>query len=155
MSDHDTYTTPEGFDLPKPLLFPDVRDFADLFTAERPWDFATMNHRNGYAQPETPADLKRPAPLDDHKIVGRFMSVRRVPGAVNMLVTPTPLLLNRVWADESESLDFAFFDRIGWEAIYHEANDRVLIVASASGIIASRWLAYVDPATVPTFGGES
>lgn len=144
----DTYKTPEGFDLPKPLVFPDVRSFGELFTVDRVWDFATMNHRNGYPQPDTPEDLRRPAPLDDHKIVGRFLSARRLEGVPNLMVTPKPLLLDKVWQDESEGLDFAFFDRIGWEAIYHEANDRVLIVASASSIIASRWIAYVTPESV-------
>lgn len=53
-----------------------------------------------------------------------------------------------MWQDEEEGLDFAFFDRIGWEAIYHQSSDRVLIVANASGIIASRYVAYVTPESV-------
>lgn len=141
----ETYRTPEGFELPKPLLFPDVRDFGQLFTVERAWNFATMSHRNGRPQADTPEDLRRPAPLDDHKIVGRFLATRRMEGVPNLMVTPKPLLLDKIWQDESKGLDFAFFDRIGWEAIYHEGSDRVLIVASASGIIASRWVAYVTP----------
>ncbi len=51
---------------------------------------------------------------------------------------------------EAHATGSAFFDHVGFEAIYHPANDRVLLVASASGILASRWLAYLDPATVPT-----
>lgn len=144
---HDTYRTPEGFELPRPLLFPDVRDFGELFTVERAWDFSTMNHKNGYPQPDTPEDLRR-HPGDDHKVVGRFLATRRLEGVPNLMVTPMPLLLDKVWQDESEGLDFAFFDRIGWEAIYHEGNDRVLIVADASRIIASRWVAYVTPESV-------
>lgn len=157
---HETFKTPEGFDLYKPLIFPDVNDLADLFTVERPWDFATMNHRNGYPQPDTPKDLIPSDFLSNPKItnfgsarpVGRFLSVRNLPGRYHMQVTATPMLLEKIW--QSETLKgfgpFSFFDRVGFEAIYHESNDRVLVVASASGIIASRWLAYVDPATVPT-----
>lgn len=137
---NDTYTTPEGFELYRPLLLPDARSFADVLTAERAWDFATMNHRNGYPQADTPAEIK----LDGlERVVSRFCSVR-VPGRRNLQVTPTAATLELVRGDT-----FAFFDRVEFEAIYHEANDRVLIVASASSIIASRYIAYVDPATVP------
>lgn len=139
----DTYTTPEGFELSRPLLFPDVTDFADLFTFERFWDFATMNHKNGYPQADTPENITREG---WDKEVTRFCSVRNLPGAAHMMVTPTALILDRIFA----YLDFAFFDRVGFELIYHERTNRVLVVASASGIIASRWLAYIDPATVPT-----
>lgn len=146
----DTYTTPEGFELHKPLLFPEVTDFTELLHVDGAWDFETMNHRNGYAQPATPKEITREG---WGKVVGRFCSVR-IPGhRGHLVVTPTDQLLDLIYADESESLNFAFFDRVGFEAIYHESTDRVLIVASASGIIASRYLAYVDPTTVPTGEG--
>lgn len=162
MGSMDTYKTPEGFDLYKPLIFPNVRDFTELLTVEGPWDFATMNHKSGYAQPTTPKDIGRGgfetdksgsffATSNADRTVGRFCSTRNLPGRGSLFVTPTDMLLRRIFADESESLDFAFFDHVSFEAIYHESNDRVLVVASASGILASRWLAYVDPATVPSF----
>lgn len=153
MFNDQTYTTPEGFDLYKPLLFPEVRDFNELFTVEGEWDFETMNHRNGYPQAATPEPLKWEQ-NPEHREVGRFLSMRFVPGpgAPHLFVTPTQMLLDRIW-NEGRWIDamddFAFFDRVEFEAIYHPGNDRVLIVASASSIIASRWLAYVDPATVP------
>lgn len=143
----DTYTTPEGFDLPRPLLFPDVRRFDELFTFERFWDFATMNHKNGYPQAETPQEITREG---WDKTVSRFCAVKSIPNGYHMQVTPTALVLDRIYADESEHLDFAFFDHVSFELIYHPNNDRVLVVADASQIIASRWLAYIDPASVPT-----
>lgn len=141
----DYYTTPEGFRLPKTLVFPDVRDFTELFTVDGAWDFATMNHRNGYAQPATPPEIRREG---SSKVVGRFLATRNLQGVPHLVVTPTDLFLEMVYG-EPEHLEFAFFDRVGFEAIYHESNNRVLLTASASGIIASRWLAYVDPATIP------
>jgi hypothetical protein len=143
----DTYTTPEGFELHRPLLFPDVRAFSDLFTFERFWDFATMNHKSGYPQAETPATITREG---WEREVSRFCSVRNLPNGYHMQVTPTDMVLDRIYADESEYLDFAFFDRVEFELIYHGSNNRVLVVADASQIIASRYLAYIDPATVPT-----
>lgn len=151
------YKTPEGFELYKPLIFPDVRDFSELFTFERAWDYATMNHKNGYAQPDTPKNIGRGyfetsrrgyfhPEGDSDKTVGRFMSTRDL-DLPSLMVTPTEKLLRKIFDDSN---DFAFFDHVSFEAIYHESNDRVLIVASASGIIASRWLAYINPATMPT-----
>ena len=142
----DTYTTPEGFELHKPLLMPDARSFADVLTAERAWDFATMNHKNGLPQAESPEDIRLPG-LE--RIVSRFCSVRMAGHRNHLQVTPTDATLALLAGDQ-----FSFFDRIGFEAILHESNNRVLIVANASGIIASRWIAYVDPSTVPT-GDES
>src|SRR5690349_3401382 len=119
----DTYATPEGFELARPLLFPDVRDFGELFEDVRPWNFETMNHRNGYPQAETPQDITREGWT---KTVTHFCAIR---GGKSLHVTPTAMLLDRIYADESEHLDFAFFDRVSFEAIYHERTDRVLIVA--------------------------
>lgn len=139
---NETYTTPEGFELYRPLLMPEARTFADVLIAERRWDFATMNHKNGYPQAETPEEIELPG-LE--RVVSRFCSVRNLPFRHHLMVTPTPALLGILASDQ-----FAFFDRIGFEVIYHESNDRALIVASASQIIASRWLAYVDAESVPT-----
>jgi hypothetical protein len=150
----DNYVTPEGLELPRQLVFPDVRRLDELFTVEGPWDFDTMNHRNGRAQPATPREITREG---SDKIVGRFMSWDRnradaLPGRRNMVVTPAPELLEVIYECSAEHGEpFAFFDRVSFKAIYHPANDRVLIVADASQIIASRWLAYVTPDSVPAF----
>lgn len=138
----DTYTTPEGFELYKPLLLPDVRRFEEILTADRVWDFNTMNHKNGYPQAETPKDIRLPG-LE--RVVSRFCSVRNFPERYHMMVTPSDALLEVFTGDR-----FAFFDRVGLELIYHESNNRVLVVASASQIIASAWVAYIDPESVPT-----
>jgi hypothetical protein len=140
----DTYTTPEGFELHRPLLFPDTHDFTELFTVERAWDFSTMNHRNGKAQAETPEEIR----LSQSRVVDRFCSVRNM-NRPHLMVTPTDALMERLRGDGETFDDFAFFDRIGFEVIYHAANGRALVIASANNIIASRYLAYVDPTTVP------
>lgn len=147
----DTYTTPEGFPLYRPLMMPDAREFGEVLTAERAWDFETMNHRSGKRGPETPDEITvhgSPASLAyPDRIVSRFCSVRNMPaGRGHMLVTPTEATLDVLRGDE-----FQFFDRVGFEAIYHASTDRVLIVAGASGLIASRWLAYVRLDSVPVF----
>ena len=138
-----TYTTPEGFELYRRLLLPDARSFAEVLTAERSWNFATMNHKNGVRQAETPEEIKL---LGLSRVVSRFCAVRNLPGRSHLQVTPTAATLALLEGDE-----FSFFDRIGFEVIYHESNDRCLVTASASGIIASRWLAYIDAESVPTF----
>lgn len=143
----DTYPTPEGFELHRPLLMPDARAFTDVLTIERPWDFTTMNHRSGVAGPERYPDITR---KDFEKTVSRFCSVRHMPDRPDRMayvVTPTDAVLDLVFSLNPEP--FAFFDTVSWEAIYHRENDRVLILGSASRIIASRYVAYVDPATVP------
>ena len=138
----DTYETTEGFELHRPLLMPDATSFADVLTAERVWDFATMNHRNGEPQAGTPEEIEL---RGLERRVSRFCSVRNMPGRYHMQVTPTPALMELLKGDT-----FAFFDRIEFQAIYHENRDRVLIIADASQIIASRYLAYVPLGTVPT-----
>lgn len=148
----DTYTTPEGFELYKPLVFPDVRDFAELFTVERAWDFETMNHRNGDPQPDTPPNITRDgftrwSGYTDEINVGRFLATRNLPNVPHLMVTPTQMVLDVIF--DRDRLEFAFFDHVSWEAIYHERNDRVLVTASASRILATRWVAYIDPATIP------
>lgn len=140
----DTYTTPEGFELHRPLLLPDVRDFTEVLTVERPWDFATMNHRNGYPQAETPKEITREG-FD--RTVSRFCSTRNM-DRPHFQVTPTDRVLELIYSLDPEH--FAFFDTVSFEAIYHPANERVLILGSASQIIASRYLAYVTLESVPT-----
>ena len=142
---NETYATPEGFELYRPLIFPDARDFGELFEDVFPWNYATMNHRNGYPQPATPKDIEREG---FERVVSHFCATRNLPKGRSLHVTPRATLLDRIFSDSN---DFAFFDRVSFEAIYHEKNNRVLITAQASGIIASRWLAYVDPTTVPVF----
>lgn len=139
------YTTPEGFVLHKQLLLPDAHDFTDLLTAERRWDFATMNHYNGYPQADTPEEITDNTRPYGDRPVSRFLSVNQFPGHYHLQITPTERLLEVLWSDV-----VVFFTRIELSAIYHESNDRVLLTASATNIIASRWIAYLDPATVPT-----
>lgn len=43
----DSYTTPEGYTLHRPLLMPDARTFSDVLTYVREWDFDHMNHVRG------------------------------------------------------------------------------------------------------------
>ena len=163
---NDTYPTPEGFILPKPLVMPDMTDFNDLFFYERPWSFKTMNHHNGYAQPATPKDIEYPGAerssfmtLDGNVLrFSRFCSVRHMPsrtahlvpgwldGCDSMMVTP------KLETCEALLPQFGFSYTVGWEIIWHERNDRCLVVASQIELISSRYVAYVKPDTIPVPG---
>jgi hypothetical protein len=136
-----TYRTPEGFDLWKSLVFPDVRVFTDLFMIDGAWDFATMNHLNGIAGPERPADITRPG---YERVVGRFCSVQHM-DRPHLVVTPSDEVLDYLFSDAC-----GFWSHISFEAIYHESTDRVLVTAGDSAFISTRWLGYVTPESVPS-----
>ena len=146
----ETYRTPEGAELHRPLLLPDVKDFNDLFTAVRPWDHATMSHRSGVvAQPDL---VPAPRMIGDNEL-GPFLSFRNVPGhrdhsgwAVIAKDVVVDAIAPRIVTDD---------DRLSFAVIYHANYDRCLVIAEHGYIIGSHWLAYIDPSTIPTLDAES
>ena len=138
------YTTPEGFELHKPLLMPDARDFADVLTFVRTWDHRTMTHTSGVIP--SPELVPDPVIIDGNEI-GPFCSVTGPGGKRwSLAVTPTPATVEAI-AGQLVTDD----DRLSFQVIYHPNRDRCLIILEHGQIIGSRYLAYVDPATVPGF----
>jgi hypothetical protein len=143
----DTYTTPEGFVLPHRLLMPGARRFEELFDTLGAWNYGSDIREEGMR-------------LSRSRFVSTFCAVHLglkrgtglVDGSQHLRVTPTPDLLALLTPNQerfSRVDEFAFFDRISFEIIEHRSNGRALVIANASAIIASRWLAYIDPASVP------
>lgn len=134
----DTHTTPEGFELYRPLLMPDARSFGDVLEYVRDWDHSTMSHYKGEPGPGHIEDLE----FEGNRITA-FCSVR-MDGRHSMAVRPTPALLAAL-SGQLLPID----DSLAFEVIHHETNNRCLILISHNQIIGSRYLAYVDPSTVP------
>lgn len=146
MFTQETYTTPEGFELPRKILLPDVRTFEEVLTFVRPWDHATMSHTSGNV-PE-PALVPDPVKIGENEL-GPFCSFRNMPDRkahTSAAVMATDLTVQaiapRIVTDD---------DRLSFQVIYHQANDRCLVLAEHNYIIGSHWLAYIDPASVPAF----
>ena len=144
MWETETYTTPEGFELAKPLLLPDVHDLGELVTVVRPWDYATMSHRGGVV----PRPDLVPEPVDvDGSHLGPYMSIRRDGRTSGYAVVPTDTLVEALrgqlitWDGDPE--------RLGLKVIEHKERGRALVVVEYSRIIGSRWVAYVRTDTLP------
>lgn len=141
MHDED-YVTPEGFRLPRRLLLPDVRSFTDLYDVVRPWDFTTMNHVNGVRpRPDLVPDAVKIGNTGAE--IGPFCAVRNLKRP-HFAVIAKPIVVEAV-----KPLIFSN-TVLGTEVIFHERTGRALVVVSHQSIIASHWLAYIDPDTIPT-----
>lgn len=141
---HDTeFATPEGFLLPKPLALPDVRDFRDLYEIVRPWDFETMNHRNGVRpHPELVPD---PVKIGIGRAeISPFCSVDIDAQHGHLAVVAKEIVV--------EAVKGRVFDDtvLSTKVILHPRNNRALVVLDHQNILANIWLAYIDPTTVPT-----
>jgi hypothetical protein len=137
----DTYVTPEGFTLYKPLLLPDARTFDDVLELLAPWDHATMSPRNGALPPERPQPTRTvegqsfgpfcSVDLSQLSMVAQHLAVACRPATVLALAGRT------------------FTGSHSFRIIGHRSTRRALLLAEAEAILASYWLAYIDPATVP------
>lgn len=142
----ETFRTPEGFDLPKPLLLPDVRDFTDLFEVVREWDFATMSAISGVVPRP---DLVPIPPRVDELNIGPFLSLNVDGVKRSLAIRATPLVVNAL-AEPSDTFTTIRHDgQISFELIEHKANGRVLVVANHNALARSQYVAYIDPANIP------
>lgn len=142
----ETFRTPEGFDLPKPLLLPDVRDFNDLFDYVREWDHATMTAKSGVVPNSELVPL--PALVDDLEI-GPFLSVKLAGGQRSMAIEATALTVNALAQPSKVFAAIRHEGQISFELIEHARNGRVLVTAQHNQSTRSQYLAYIDPATIP------
>lgn len=137
------YETPEGFLLAKRLLLPDVRSFTELFTAVEPWSYSRMNHGPG-APEHTPHGGNF---LDEFCSVRIFGRTSNSDGNCHLRVKPTQATLDAVVSDAGFA-GWGYY--MSWEVIEHSERGRCLVIANITQLISNRWLAYVDPASVPT-----
>jgi hypothetical protein len=140
----ETFTTPEGFELPKRLLLPDVRDFADLFEYVREWDHATMTAKDGVIPKP---DLVPTPVLVDNMRIGPFLSFRRTGRC--LAIRPTPATVAAVATPSEKFATIRNEGTVGFELIEHTHTGRVLVTAKENQALSSHYLAYIDPATIP------
>lgn len=134
----ESFTTPEGFELPKPLLLPEVRDFAELFEYLREWDHATMTGNPIVSNPE----LVPKGVLAGNVVFGPLLSAKLPAGQRTMAIRPTSATV--------AALDGAWSDgRVSFELIYHRNNNRILVLAKENQMIRSHYLAYIGLGTIP------
>jgi hypothetical protein len=150
------HKTPEGFTLPRPLLLPDARSFADVLTYAGEWDHSTMSASGKHYRPElVPAPrLLIPGPIvagrERANVIGPFCSVdlSQLGGMRHrsIAVTATDAAMEAV-APRIVTPD----DHLSFRVIGHAGTGRALIILQHGYIIGSHWLAYVDPATIPAY----
>lgn len=153
MSDDGYYVTPEGFALFKPLLMPDARSFSDVLTYVREWDYATMNARSGKVpHPELVPDSVRLTEAgmfgDNCNTIGPFCSIKSQRDGRRSIA----VIVTQATIDALRGQLVTGDDRLSLEIIEHPANGRALVIAQHSSILGSRWLAYIDPTTIPEGG---
>ena len=120
--------------LAKPLAFPGVKSFGELFTRAREWASKDLSARGTRA--------KRGG--REANIIGGYLTVSGRGGHESMTVTPSPALVT--WLSENM---LALGDSISFEIVVR--SDGALVIAKHSKIIGSRWLAMIDPNTIPRF----
>lgn len=138
---NDMHTTPEDFELARPLLMPDARDFDDVLEYVREWDYATMSHTRG----TVPRPDLRPAPqMIERNEIGPYCSIRLAGQRRSVAVVARPAVLDVV-APRIVTPG----DHLSFEIIEHADRNRALVVLQHNYIIGSHWLAYIDPSTIP------
>lgn len=148
----ESFTTPEGFALPKRLLLPDVRDFAALFEYVREWDPHTMNPISGV----TPRyDLVPMPALVDNMQIGPYLSVKLTGGSSRgIAIQPTKITVDALAEPSPTYAAIVNEGTISFELIEHRNNGRVLVTAKNNNSTRSQYLAYIDPATIPPAPAE-
>lgn len=140
-----------------PLLLPNVQTFGELFEYVSEWDHKTMSHYDGViSRPDlrpapriidtTGSDPIVPRHRRDANELGPYCTVnangRKHRG---IAVVATDAVVDAI-APRIVTPD----DCLSFRIIEHEASGWALVIAQHGYIIGSHWLAYIDPATIPT-----
>lgn len=115
----------------KPLAFPHVRSFHDLFSSARPWRSSDLQGRGAKVGKGREANT-----------VGHYLVMSGRGGHESFYVTPTSMV-----TDYIASNMLAIGDRLHFEIV--NRSDGALVIVSHGKILGSRWLAMVDPSTLP------
>lgn len=155
---HDGYTTPEGHWLPKPLLLPDARSFADVLEYRGEWD-ADARPEPRFIPETTPAATawERSAWRIEpgRNEVGPYCTVdlSQLGGKQHrgIAVRATDAVIDAV-APRIGTPD----DHLSFSVIGHERSGRALVILQHGYIIGDHWVgdhwvAYIDPETIPAY----
>lgn len=154
------HETPEGFQLPRALLLPEARSFADVLGYLGEWDYETMSHeKSNRPEPRYIPEITPPATQHERSAwrtmhgrneVGPFCTVdmSQIGGKAHrgIAVRATDATIEAL-APRIVTPD----DTLSFQLIAHKGTKRVLVIASHGYILGSHWLAYIDPSTVPAY----
>ena len=128
----------------RPLLLPNVKTFGELFSYVREWDHETMTSRRGVVS--RPDLVPAPRMIGENELgpFCEFSVNRRFLGRRLMAVTATDAVVDAI-TPRIVTPD----DHLSFEILEHETG-WALVTAQHGYIIGSHWLAYIDPATIPT-----
>jgi hypothetical protein len=162
------HTTPEGFELARPLLLPDARSFADVLEYHGEWSHSWPRdpRTNATITPVAPRFIQtapattawerrayRSWPSKGNEI-GPYCSVDfgQIGGAKHrsICVRATDAVLEVVAPRIVTPDDHLLFKIIG-----HAGTNRALVILSHGYIIGSHYLAYINPATIPAYPFEA
>lgn len=162
------FTTPEGFELSRPILLPDARSFSDVLEYLGEWDqFKDYESPSRFAgNPPAPRYVPETTPeadawerkawtrhSDGRNRVGPFATVdlSQIGGKSHrsIAVRATDAAIEAV-APRIVTAD----DDLTFKLVAHGDRNRVLVILEHDYIIGSHWLAYIDPATIPAYPYE-
>lgn len=124
----------------KPLVFPDVRSFGELFEGYAPWN-STLSRRS------TPQAFP-PVKVEGAKgSIGPYLVVSGGEHR-SMAVKPNQAVIDYI---VSNMFSILSDDTIYFEIVIRDENE-ALVTAKYNKIIGSRWLALIDPKTIPEVG---
>jgi len=118
----------------KPLAFPNVKSFHELFTSARPYVSKTDINARG---------VRATRGGSEANTIGHYMVMRGRHGHEALYVSPSPALISYL-----SNHMLALGDRIYFEVVFRDDN-KALILARYNKIIGDKWLALVDASTVP------
>jgi hypothetical protein len=169
MFDLDMYTTPEGFELSRPLLLPDARSFSDVLEYLGEWK-PEYSHRSGRREEEPPG--VRYLSTRETALGGTMGALLEMGGmsrdtdAVNEIGPYCSVDLSQLGGPRSRSMAVRATDAVldavrprivtdddhlSFELIAHADRNRVLVILKHGHISGSHWLAYIDPDTIPAY----
>ena len=129
------------------VAYPDARTFGDIFEASTPFERGNVNPQppagfeaHAFTFPDYLGSLGRSRVKQGHAEIGGFCSVR---GGQSLWVRPRPEIIDYI----REHMVFSEGERISFEIV--DRGGTALVVARNSQIIGSRWLAFIESATIP------
>jgi predicted RNA methylase len=139
------HETSDGFVLARPLLLPDARRFEELFDYHGEWQTPTDNGQVAACA------RTLPAPCGKANTLGPYCTIDLHEGGLGpahraIIVRANDAVVNAL----AESIVVGD-DTLCFQIIAHSDTDRALVVVRHNRIIGSRWLAYIDPATIPPY----
>jgi predicted RNA methylase len=137
--------TSEGFVLARALLLPDARRFEELFDYHGEWHTPTDGaHVAAYAR-TLPAPGGKPNTLGPYCTID-LHEVGLGPAHRAIIVRANDTVVNAL-AESIVVGDDTLYFRIAADS----DSDRALVVVRHNRISGLRWLAYIDPATIPRY----